>query len=297
MSGVQIDVVRVPRLNDAPSDYRRLFEIVESTLTSPAHVVTFNFADCSFLRHNGVAVLGGLARLCEHRGKKVVFDWSSVRGPVKMNLDQNGFAWMFGGMNGPWQGNSIPYREDKVIAPQAIIDYLDAAWLRRDWVRLSPALSNTIRGRVWEIFQNAFDHSQSDIGVVCCGQHYPKRKEVSLCVVDMGRGIPSNVQAHRKVRLSGRESLRWAFGAGNSTAAALSGFPRGVGLGVLESFVRVNGGNLDIYSGTGHASVTREGTRFAELPRPFTGTLVDIRLQCDEKRYVLASEIPRGPLF
>jgi len=139
----------------------------------------------------------------------------------------------------PWDGNSIPYREDARENRNAIVGYLKSNWLGRGWVNVTPALANAITGQMWEIYANAFEHSSTPVGIFSCGQYFPKSRELLLAVADFGVGIPSNVRFCAGEPLSAKEAMHWAFVRGNSTAQEF-GFPRGVGLDLLKEFIRIN---------------------------------------------------------
>jgi len=115
-------VINIPTINDRNSDFEQLFSIWNQT-NDYFENVRFDFRQCSFLRPNAVAFLGGLARLIESRMGTVVFDWSSLRDQAVMNnLRQNGFAGTFDFPSSGWDGNSIPYREDRTLDMNGIMD-------------------------------------------------------------------------------------------------------------------------------------------------------------------------------
>lgn len=256
--------------------------------------VRFDFSRCSFLRPNAVAFLGGLARLIESRLGTAAFDWDTLRGnAVLMNLCQNGFAGNFGRPSTAWTGNSIPYREDKVMDVNGILDYLTYSWLGRGWVNLSQRLRDAIVGRMWEIYNNAFEHAGSEIGVFSCGQHFPRTNDLILSVVDFGQGIAANVRNFlsldpRAGQLTAAGCLRWAFQRGTSTRP--NGMARGLGLDLLKEFVRVNHGKLEVYSNEGYGLIEENGARFANRTLSFEGTVFHITLRCDERLYRFADE-------
>lgn len=279
-------------INDSQTDYLRLFQIWEKVSQSPQGVV-LDFSSCNFLRPNAVAFLGGLARLAAHYGYPVVFDWSSFsRKGVLANLCRNGFAGGFGFHNSASCGNSIPYRED-AADDYSVVDYLSDQWLGRGWVQVSDSLKNSIICHVLEIYANSFEHSRSPVGVFSCGQYFPNVNQLVLSAIDFGVGIPRNViNFFRGIGFDGELKpsvcLSWAFESGNSTGR--KDVARGLGFGLLQEFVRVNEGALEVYSGSGYAIVDKEGARFHDLNSSFLGTAVQIKLRCDERYYRFANE-------
>ena len=250
--------IQIPTLNDEPSDFSQLFEIwIE--VNDYFEDIRFDFSYCRFLRPNAVAFLGGLARLIESRMRTVTFDWNTLRNSwVKSTIRQNGFAYAFGDATAPRDGSSIPYREDKTIDMNGIMDYLTYNWIGKGWVYVSRKLRDAIAGRMWEIYNNAFEHSGTKIGVFSCGQYYRQQKHLVLSAVDFGRGIPVNVRSFfrqhtgdevRVSKLSDAACLEWAFERGNSTCTG--SVARGLGLDLLKQFIRLNEGKLEMYSNDG----------------------------------------------
>lgn len=293
-------VIHIPRVNDGRADFATLFSI-RNQANKDFENVRFDFSRCRFLRPNAVAFLGGLTRLIESRQGKVEFDWSSLHDQrVKTNICQNGFAGNFGYPTSRWDGNSIPYREDRTRDVNGIMDYLEQYWLGRGWVQISTRLRDAIVGHMWEIYNNAFEHSGSDLGVFTCGQHFPGRygneETLVLSVIDFGQGIPAKIRLFfrqhadekRVAKLSGASCLRWAFQAGTTTKI---GEPGGSGLDLLKEFVQLNQGKLEIYSNDGYAIVDRNGERYENCDLGFEGTVVHITLRCDENLYRFRDEI------
>ncbi len=258
----------VPTISEDLASYDRLFTLWRGTASGNRFVV--DFSTCSFLGQSGVAFLGGLARLIERRGGEVSFDWNTLRGSVRMKLAQNGFLSVFEGGVEPWEGNSIPYREDPELDKDVLVDYLADRWLGRDWVHLSDGLRYALAGRVCEIYVNAFEHSDSRVGIFSCGQHYPRLKSVRLTAVDFGVGIPSNVRSFRKDQgIHASSAMKWAFKRGTTTRPGSAG--GGVGLDLLKELVRLNGGALLVFSHEGHAVLLSQSERYAARPNTLRG--------------------------
>jgi hypothetical protein len=287
--------IHISTVSDKLSDFDQLFKLWDQ-VNSDALDVSFNFTYCGFLSHNAVAFLGGLMRLVQHRGGIVRIDWDSMRNDVRLNLGKNNFRDAFGDKTLIGIGNSIPYREDLIQDSDRLIDYLKTKWLGRGWVHVSPLLRDAIVGRVWEIYANAFEHSQSSIGIFSCGQHYPRRRDLSLTVVDYGVGIPSNVRIFaRNQNITADTALQWAFQRGTTTKP--NGTSRGMGLDLLKEFVKLNKGRLEIFSHEGYALIDETQETFVNRQTFFEGTVVNITFRCDESYYRFASETPEGPIF
>ena len=288
-------ILKIPTINDAPKDFDCLFQLWQQVQAETEEVI-FDFSRCCFLRQNAVAFLGGMARWIEKHGCKVIFNWETVKKRICENLKQNGFMYAFNAGEEPWQGNSIPYREDLFEDRDGLIDYLAKDWLGRGWVHVSNNARNVIVGTTYEIYTNAFEHGKTNIGVFSCGQHYPNLGELKLTVVDFGVGIPQNVRDFQKNNhLPADEALKWAFQKGTTTrGGTVTG---GIGLDYLKQFVHINKGKLQILSHDGCATIDEHGEIYENKQTFFGGTLVNITLLCDESYYSWDFEADDKPLF
>lgn len=292
---ISMNRLYIPTIAEDPWSYIRLFALWRQVKGEGPHFL-IDFSQCTFLGQSGVAFLGGLIRSIEQRGGEVTVDWSTLRSDIKMNLAQNGFLSVFQGGLEPWKGNSIPYREDPELDKDRLVEYLADRWLGRDWVHLSDGLRYALAARVCEIYVNAFEHSDSRIGVFSCGQHYPRLRMVRLTAVDFGVGIPCNVRGfagNRNIHAS--SAMKWAFQRGTTTRPGSSG--GGVGLDLLKGLVRLNGGALQVFSHEGYAVLLSQSERYEERNKNFEGTMVTISLRCDQRHYRLTTESDDKPLF
>lgn len=287
-----LQVIPIPTINDSERDFQQLFTIWNQA-NGYFEDVRFDFSHCGFLRPNAVAFLGGLAKLIEWREGSVKFDWSTVHNEAVMtNLCQNGFAGAYGYPSPGWDGHSIPYRHDSTLDMNKIMDYLTFNWIGKGWVHVSERLRDAIAGTMWEIYSNAFEHSNTPIGVFSCGQHFRYYNELILSVVDFGQGIPAKIRTAagndpRAQNIPSDALLRWAFTKGKSTCGDVA---RGLGLDLLKEFVKINQGKLEVYSNNGYAIIDKDGERYENRLLSFEGTVVLITLRCDESLYCFKDE-------
>jgi anti-sigma regulatory factor (Ser/Thr protein kinase) len=277
-------------INDSPSNYDYLFSLCDEIRGITENEVVFDFSACRFLRQNAVVILGALVRLLQMQGKTVAFRIDTIEDRIRVNLEQNGFLHSLGLGGSPWNGNSIPYREDTVLDANGYTDYLSEKWLGKGWINVSANLRDHIVMRVIEAYINVFDHAESPVGVITCGQHFPRMAELRITMVDMGVGIPQTVRDYLKQpEMSAEAALRWAFEP-TKTTKDQNNFARGNGLKLLKSFMEENHGKLEIYSENGYACIDDTGNRFENRSRSFQGTIVQITLICDTDRYTLPEE-------
>lgn len=186
----------IPTINDEEQDFDCLFQLWQRVNIicnkGTYSKVIFDFSKCKFLRQNAVAFIGGLARLIKYHNIQVILNEKTLQCKIKENLNKNGFLKFFGNCRDYHQGNSIPYREDQEENKDkdAIVSYLSEEWLGKGHIAVSQELQNAIVSTTWEIYANAFEHSQTNVGVFSCGQYYPHLCKLKLTVVDFGVGIP-----------------------------------------------------------------------------------------------------------
>lgn len=293
---LSIFTIFVPRLNDQRWDYLQLSAIWRQAFSAPAgYAIHFSFLGCDFLRPNAVVVLGGLARMLNLHGREVLFLSNTMRADVLANLTQNGFAHAMGASQTPWRGNAIPYQEFQLASKEQVVSSLRQNWLGRGWISVSEALADAIMGQVWELFTNAFEHADSPVGVITCGQYFPRPKELLLTIADFGVGIPAKVSSYLGRPCSPDEAMRCAFSRGFTTTGSI--VPRGMGLDLVKDFVKNANGCLELFSRDGYARVDSAGESYQDIGPIFAGTLVQIRLNCDNRFYLLSNELNNQPFF
>lgn len=139
--------IYIPTLSDKQVDFEHLFSMVNQVKLSDNDIL-FNFSQCQSLRPNAIALLGGIARLAQSQGKKVVFQWDSLQNDtLNKILCQNGFAKIFGYPSQMPLQEAIPYREDTILNMNPIMDYLTEFWIGKGWVHVSNALRDAIVSR------------------------------------------------------------------------------------------------------------------------------------------------------
>lgn len=293
MVNTGMNLVLIPSLDDDSKSFQWMFMTLENAISSKEEI-QFDFSFCTHLSPSAVAFLGGMARIAQHNNIAVTFNWATLRNSnLTRELRQNGFAVNFGHTAHGWNSDSIPYREDPQNNPNSILDYLTDCWIGREWMKVSERLRDAIVGRVWEIYANSFEHGQSPVGVFTCGAHCSKKNEVVLSVIDFGTGIPETVRAHfkgtpRLEEILSSSLMEWAFKRGNTTGGGK--VARGLGLDLLNEFVQLNQGSLEIYSNDGYARVDNKGPSFLTIENGFSGTVVQIKFKCDEKYYRFSDE-------
>ena len=102
--------------------------------------------------------LGGMISHIKSNGGSVSLNTDTLIPALQANLEQNGFLFEMGEDVSPWDGNSVPYREDREPDLQKISRYLQEKWIGKGWLNIHPDLIEAIVSNVLEIYSNAFTH-------------------------------------------------------------------------------------------------------------------------------------------
>lgn len=273
----------IPTIQSAPDDIDVLCTIWHAIHETPGPI-QLDFHQCQFLTPTAIAFLGAVARRFQ-QDPHVQINWTSFVPSVHEYLTRNGLLAAFGHGERGHVSHAVPFREDQPTGHHAdLMTYLQHSWLGGPWIKLSPTLRDAIISRVLEGYLNVWEHSISPVGAITCGQHFPRLKQLSLTILDLGIGIPTSVRNFLKQpSLSDLDAIRWALQRGNSTG--VRGTARGLGLDLLHQFVRHNHGSLEIYSYHAHVTINEHGATYAHRSSSFPGTLLQFTLQCDETSY------------
>lgn len=113
-----------------------------------------------------------------------------------------------------------------------------------------------------------------------------------MTIVNLGKTIPDNVneffrKTNKKPLESDVDCVEWAFGDGNTTKTTTGG----LGLFILQSFIDLNKGKIQIVSG--RAFVEYEQGKFSKdlLEKQFPGTIINVEFNANDKNsYCLKNE-------
>lgn len=152
-------------------------------------------------------------------------------------------------------------------------------------VKMSPELAAIFISKAGEMYNNAMEHSQGDV----LGAKYFRNRKNTYCFTcyDTGIGIPNKVISAKNEINSQLDAFKWAMISGNSTVE--TGVPRGLGLGLLQSFACANDGVIRICSGSVLYTYNKNsGAKYQELNNEFYGTLFEMDIIADNNRkYIL----------
>jgi hypothetical protein len=193
--------------------------------------VVFDFSTCGRLPLNAVVFLGGFAALVRAQGGTVRVLSDTLKPKLRKELEVNGLLEHLGFKSGSEAPRRMPFEHHAVLDKSRVMNYLENEWLGAGVVKLSSDLRAAIMGNAWEVYANAFDHSESPIGIVNCGTYEQSGKRLRLSVMDLGTGIPDTIRRYRPLQpIDAQRAMKWAFAQGTSTKAEIVGYSRGLGL-------------------------------------------------------------------
>ena len=217
---------------------------------------------------------------------------------VEKILSKNGFLSSYGISKIPdrW-GTTIPYQRFDRKDDRYFGSYIERELVRRrEMPSMSKGLLKKFRESVFEIFNNAVTHSQTQLGIFSCGQFFPGRHRIDISIADLGIGIRQNVKEQAGLNLAPDEAIVWAIKDGNTTKRGP--IPGGLGLKLLRDFISLNGGRIQIISDAGYLCLRKGKTESTLLRSAFPGTVVNIEINTsDKKSYALVSEISSADIF
>lgn len=206
-------------------------------------------------------------------------------------LKKNNFLANYGYEKVPdTNGTTIKYLKLKPTESRYFNDYVMNELLSQSALpEMSDALRKKIAESIYEIFVNAQIHSGTDY-IYTCGQFFPNKHKIEFTIVDMGLGFKNIINNRFKLSktITSTQAIKWAVVDGHTTKTDVSG---GLGLSLLEEFIKLNGGKFQIISDDGFYELgTTENTAFLETA--FPGTIVNMEFRTDDVHsYSLSSEV------
>ncbi|WP_338948848.1 hypothetical protein [Fusobacterium varium] len=154
-------------------------------------------------------------------------------------------------------------------------------------------IKEKIQESVFELFENAKFHGESE-KIYTCGQFFPRNKKILFSIADIGYTIPKNVKKKKNFSTES-DCIEWALGYGNSTKDLKNGIPGGAGLFLLEKFIELTKGRLQIISGKGFFEKDYNNEEYKilkkDLEYQFPGTVINLEFNISHgEKLVIATE-------
>ena len=235
--------------------------------------VLLDLTSCDFLNAEGAAILAAFLLHRRTWGGSTDLDWDKASYDLKRQLGRWHLTEVFSRPNFPWTDNAIPLLHQEKLDALAVIEHIRTVIRAgENMPAMTPNLQKEINKALCELFVNVFEHADSPCGGLAIGQYYPIKKQVQFCVCDVGMGLVRKVQSAGFGLNCCGDAIQWALEEGNSTKPG----PNGLGLFLLQDFVRKNGGSLRIFANTGHFYQKGAHIIAESLTVSFPGTLIQL---------------------
>jgi hypothetical protein len=277
--------------------FSHLIRLYHTAKASPEVEINFSFGNTWWFEANLSAVLGAIFELLVDEGKKIVV--SSIKPKIMDVLKRNCFMGEFGETINPGSQNTIiSYKKFNPAADDAFMNYIKIELLSKpDFPKHSRLLGKKINESIFELYENARTHGRCK-QIHTCGQYYPNKtpKRLDITIVDMGKTIKANVNEFLNVNLTGAEAIEWALEYGHTTKTGnISG---GLGLDIIQEFIKLNNGKIQIISSEGYWEFRRGETKKMLFDNFFPGTIANLEFNLDDQSvYQLKEEISLDDIF
>ena len=279
----------LPTVRSNREGFDSLGELAKATEHLFADRLQLDMSKTFFFDANMAAPLGAiLARVAD--GLNTV-EISALHPPVKRVLSKNQFLTHY------WyeplddtNHTTMPFRRLRLIDEGEFEEYIHWQLSGKGIPRMSEGASRVFKKKVFEVYQNAVFHSESEIGVFVCGQFFPQQRRLDFTIADVGIGIRETVRRYfENPRIGSLPALRWALEPYHTTKRGRH--PGGLGLGFLQHFARLNRGKIQIASRFAFYELNSDEELFEKMTADFPGTAVTIEINtADEAVYFLESE-------
>ncbi|MCA1334220.1 STAS domain-containing protein [Pseudooceanicola marinus] len=187
-------------------------------------------------------------------------------------------------------GTTIPVTKFELDAEVEFSKYCSAHLLRPEVPKMSKGLREKFLEGLDELFANSSLHSKSSIPVFSGGQFFPNRDRLTFVISDGGRGINGSLEAAGFRFPTVANSIEWAMQMNNS--ARSGDIPGGLGLGILQEFVRLNEGSLIVCSQTGYWEMRAGRVSMHNIRASYPGTAVSLEINTrDTRSYHMKSRV------
>jgi anti-anti-sigma regulatory factor len=282
------------QINSDLSGYNVFIDFYIQTNDLSFDEVILDFSKTTWFDANLAAILGAI--LNKIRGELNTIAIQNMKPQIQDILRKNQFLSSFGTSKIDYYRTTVKYKKFKTSEDKFFKEYLDNELLvKKAMPYLSSLLRKKINESIFEIYNNAKIHGRC-LYIFSCGQYFPKKNKLNFTIVDLGTTIKKNVEAYLKKEISGRDAIVWAVKEGNTTKK--DNIPGGLGLSLINEFLKMNQGTIQIISANGFWEQNSEGILTESFEKQFPGTIVNLEFNTkDNAYYYLTKEIDMKNLF
>ena len=289
-------IYRLPTVRSTFNGFERLGRLASRTRDLVFDELILDMSEVNFFDANMAAPLGAvLARVADAFNSVEIV---GVPNRVEEILRKNRFLtrYRYEPLHDVYR-TAMPFRRLRLSDQGVFDDYVDRRLEGKGMPEMSAKASKMFKAKVFEIYQNAVTHSESDIGIFVCGQFFPRQNRLDFTIADAGIGIRETVRRYfENDRIGSVRSMQWALAPHHTTKRGR--LPGGLGLQLLKEFTRLNGGKIQIASRFGFYEYSHGDENFRKMSADFPGTAVTIEVNtADESTYVLSDEIASDEIF
>ncbi len=292
-------IIKIPRsIKSDYQGYRDLISIYYQIKDIRDTKISIDFKNNRWFEANLFAVLGAIL-FSENRDSNI-YSFLNVNQALHNVLERNGF--FNGGTTREAAKASfstvVSYNKFSPQGGKEFAQYIKNELLSKiDFPLLSKWAETKIIQSIFELFENAITHGECNF-IYTCGQYFPRKNppRMDITIVDMGVTIKKNVNNYLNSNLSGSQTIKWAVEYGNTTKTGDN--PGGLGLSVIQNFIKQNNGKIQITSSDGYWEFKRGLINTQLFDKPFFGTIANIEFNLnDNKIYVAKEEIDLDNIF
>jgi anti-anti-sigma regulatory factor len=289
-------------LGEVRSDFSgvtELLRVCHEIQASDDRVIDIDMSHVSWMDANMCAPFGAILERLKEESRTITF-WN-MRAELRDILRRNNFLRTREFTGAPTmrtQGTTIDYQRFDPNDVAAFKEYVAQYLVGKGIPDMTAALQRKFRESIAEIFENAMEHSDTQLGVFACGQYYPRKERLDFSVADRGIGMRGRILKSTGLDLPDERAINWTMEGGNTTRHPREGKPGGLGLKFVREFVRLNKGSIQIVSCSGYWRFQGGPPELRRLAAPFPGTIVNIEINAaDTQTYCLRSEVNPEEIF
>ena len=278
--------------------YEFIAELYLSISSQDIKDISIDFSSCSCIDGNLAAALGAIFDRLESEGFHIMLSFPRDK-QVRRILSRNHFlrAWNVQ-TNTEDRESYVEYKKFESKDSDTFKKYIDDNLLhKQNFPRHTTRVAEHIIENIYEIYVNAITHGETEY-VYSCGEYKDNTRTLEMTIVDCGQTIPENVNNFFKVKQMETKdacsTIEWAFVEGNTTKSN----PGGLGLAILQHFIELNNGAIQVVSGQGMIEIKGKKVEQFLLDLEFPGTIVNMKFNFDDNnKYSMTSEIDKNNLL